>query len=201
MTIRLPPVVLRTRDRYVAAFPLWSISAGPEAEARARTWTIALAEQLAFDYPGEGYGCKRADGGRPISKDVIARQEALLLFAWDMLSGAGTGTPTLVVNPIAEDITGQIFVSVRPTNHLAGASAPPARPEVELPPYPGDHIGTQFGLVLHADYHRAGQPPNPDMEVWAFRTLYDYLHGGLSMEASLAKHRAEWCAVLGVPVP
>ena len=119
--MKLPADVLDTRDRYVVAFPLWSMPPGPAAEERARTWTLGLCSQVAYEHPGEGYGSKRADQNRPISKDALARQkDDGTLLMWDMLSGAGDGSPTLVEHPDSQDVTGQVFVEVDAYDVIAG---------------------------------------------------------------------------------
>jgi hypothetical protein len=65
----------------------------------------------------------------------------------------------------------------------------------------GDATGQQIGDVLFADYAEAGQAPNPGMGVWFWRTSYDCSQG-LAVEQSIAKHRSEWRAALGlVPEP
>ena len=73
---------------------------------------------------------KRADGGRPISKDTIAQQAGGRLYIWDLISGAGTGHGVLQVGE-REDITGQVFVVVTPTNHL-GTVGPVHPPTTDL---------------------------------------------------------------------
>ncbi|MGC4082406.1 MAG: hypothetical protein QM736_09950 [Vicinamibacterales bacterium] len=59
---------------------------------------------------------KRADPNRPISKDTLAR-----LFDGHLLicdCSARHRRPTPIENPDSQDITGQVFVEVTPTNHL-----------------------------------------------------------------------------------
>ena len=98
--MKLPAGVLATRDRYVQAFPLWTMEAGSAADDRARKWTLGLASQIVHEH-GETYGSKRADPTRPISKDAIAQVQGPYLYGWDMLTGAGSGTPKLVPIPRA----------------------------------------------------------------------------------------------------
>jgi hypothetical protein len=118
--MQLPDSVKSVRARYIAAFPIPQGSPGEGFEETARQWSIKFAEQVAFERPGEGWGMKRADPGRPISKDTIARQMDGRLHIWDLLTGTGTGAPRLNDNPESEDVTGQTFVPVAPTNHLGG---------------------------------------------------------------------------------
>lgn len=66
--------------------------------------------------------------------------------------------------------------------------------------YPGDAVWDAFGSVYEADVKRAGQTLNAQSFRWAGRTIHDDYMEGLTLEASIARHRAEWCAVLGIPV-
>jgi hypothetical protein len=137
----LPDWVLARRAAYVAKFPLWTMPAGAAAEERAREWSIGFAEQIMWEtsVAASRWGMKRADPTRPISKDTIARQIAASLFAWDNLSGAGSGSPVLVDNPDSMDITGQFFEVrpeyITPQDHL-GATVPPEPPVPPVPPDP-----------------------------------------------------------------
>jgi hypothetical protein len=124
--MQLPDAVKQVRTRFIAAFPVPQGAPGEEFEERARQWSIHFAEQVSFELPNQGWGMKRADPNRPISKDTIARQLDGRLLIWDLLTGTGTGSPRPVDNPESEDITGQVFVQVQPTNHLQNVAAPPA---------------------------------------------------------------------------
>ena len=64
--------------------------------------------------------------------------------------------------------------------------------------YPGDQQFSQIGEVLESDYREAGQKLNAGSATWFARTIWDHAHGGLTMEQSIAKHRAEWRAALGL---
>lgn len=122
--MQLPDSVKQIRARFIAAFPVPLGTPGEEFEERARQWSIKFAEQVAFDVPNQGWGMKRADPNRPISKDTISRLADGRLLIWDLLTGTGTGSPRPVDNPESEDITGQVFVQVTPTNHLKGFMGP-----------------------------------------------------------------------------
>jgi hypothetical protein len=63
------------------------------------------AEQLEFTLR-QGWGRKRADPGRPLSKDAMAIQKQGHLCGWDIVDGVKR---TLAFNE-GEDITGQVFV-------------------------------------------------------------------------------------------
>lgn len=129
--MQLPEAVKAIRTRYVAQFPIPQGQPGEAHEERCRQWSIAFAEQVAFEQ-GALWGMKRADNGRPISKDTITLYGDDYLTIWDLLTGTGTGNPRLVDDPQGEPITGQVFVRVTPTNHLAVSA--PERPAPTLPP-------------------------------------------------------------------
>lgn len=135
--MQLPDNVKAIRARYVAQRPVPQGAPGDAFEEEARQWSIAFAEQVAFELNNPLWGMKRADANRPISKDTIAfyADDDGVIRIWDLLTGTGTGSPRLNENPESEDITGQVFVPVTPTNHL-GAVTPPT-----LPPLPPADLG------------------------------------------------------------
>lgn len=171
---------------------------GPEADETARQWTIGFVRQVKFSYPDANFGCKKADDSRPISKDSIAQIHfGGIISGWDLLSGAGTGKPTLALDPDSQDITGQVFVPVTPLDTIGGGNEEPSpKPDAERQ-YPGDQFGTIIGDVLFLDYFTAGQPPNPSMGVWFLRVVYDYL-ADMPLTESIDKHRKEWRQILGL---
>lgn len=206
--MNLPDRVLETRDRFALAFPLWRVPEGTEAEVKARAWTYALAEQICYEH-GPSYGTKRADPGRPLSKDAIAWVPGILpwmpgekLWGFDMLSGAGTGSPTLVKSPEGADISDQIFVAVRPFNHLDGSSLPsptPKPPQPSVIPY-DEQKSIQFGMACNQIYNDAGIPIDPGMvSVHSSRAAWDYYVGGLTWADSFKKHVNEFRAVYRLP--
>ena len=88
-----------------------------------------------------------------------------------------------------------------PDDHERAESAP--RPPVRKP-YPGDPVWDEVGVMLFADYARAGQAPNPQMGRWFGRTIWDATEGDesglvLTVQQSIDKHRKEWRAILGLP--
>lgn len=129
--MQLPDNVKAIRARYVARFPVPQGAPGDAFEEEARQWSIAFAEQVAFELNDPLWGMKRADPNRPISKDTIAYYGDDRLLIWDLLSGTGTGRPTLNADPESQDVTGQFFVRVTPTNHLGIPPKPGPQP---LPP-------------------------------------------------------------------
>lgn len=135
----------------------------------------------ALNYKGEGPGHDPTNGNTPVTViDVIGAAGSSGAFptwqVFDNLPGPGAW--------------------VKPVN--APTPQPPIPPAPVLPPYPGDPVFDQIGVALFADYALAGQAPNPGMGRWFGRTVYDYL-AGMSMADSIAKHRAEWRQVLGLP--
>lgn len=131
--MRLPDPVLQTVLAYVAQFPVPQGVAGPDIEEACRQWSLGCAQQCAFSHPNQGWGTKRADLGRPISKDTIANNqiEAGKLLIWDLVTGAGTGQGRFVGDVAdSQDATGQTYVPVDPVNHLPVVE-PPTPP---LPP-------------------------------------------------------------------
>jgi hypothetical protein len=75
---------------------------------------------------------------------------------------------------------------------------PKAHEPKPKPGYPGDRIFDVVGIQLERDYARAGQLLNAQSATWFARVLWDHLNEGLTLEASIAKHRQGWCAVLGI---
>lgn len=121
--MKLPDPVRDIRLRYVAKFPVPQSTPGAIDEL-ARQWSIHFAEQVLFETQDARYGVKRADPGRPICKDCLARNDAGGLITWDLLEATGTGSPTLINDPDSLDIPDQVFVPVLPVNHLGSSQTP-----------------------------------------------------------------------------
>lgn len=132
---------MRVPDRVVEICrALWSRDLAEGDDDARRALTRLIAEQVAFEL-GPQWGTKRADPGRPPSKDAVAYQLVAVrdgqvvgttgLLAWDWQNGT-----TREVNPAGEmqDITGQVFIPVAPTNHLGESGAPPEVPPPVTPP-------------------------------------------------------------------
>lgn len=156
--------------------------------------TKAIAEHLAFAFPGESWGQKRADPNRPVSGDVIARKVGSTIVGYRVV-------PKPAGAPAEISLMGQVFVPVTPVDHLHGTPVPvppptPA-PTPALPPYPGDLKGIEVGKALFGDYAEAGRPLDEGSGIWFLRVSYDYL-AGMSLDAAKAKHRAAWRAALGL---
>lgn len=145
--MKLPHVVKEIRSRYLARFAV-PVGTPETIDVQARTWSLRFAQQVAFELPGQGWGMKRADPGRPIGKDTIANRTGGLK-CWDLLMGTGTGAPVLVDDPESQDISDQVFVEVEPFNWLGTVRLPPT-----LPPDVSQLEGKLDGLtnlVIHLE--------------------------------------------------
>lgn len=143
LPVKLEPSVLTVVRQFAAQYPVPSGGPNPADEAfenQCRLWTKMLAEQIAFSFPGQGFGTKNAGGGRPQSKDSLARFANGRLINYDMLGGVGTGSPTLLMDPDGVDITGQTFIPVTPINHLATVPPPVPPTQPPVPPIPPTQV-------------------------------------------------------------
>lgn len=157
---QLSAAVVELFKKWVVRFPVPTDVPGPAHEERIRKYVIRFAEQVEFSFPGEGYGVKKASAGRPIGKDTLARKYGGAFLAWDLFKGAGTGTPEPDWTPTVHDLTDskQVFVPVKPVNHL-GVSEPGPDPTPEpkpdpKPPTPKPPTGPAF---THPDQLRVGR--------------------------------------------
>lgn len=88
-----------------------------------RAWIRKAAEQMAFTVE-PSWGTKNAGGGRPPSKDALARIVGGTLCGWDIVNGNtreltfGEGAP----------LPGQAFIVVSPVNHIGGTITPTPPP-------------------------------------------------------------------------
>lgn len=82
-----------------------------------------IVETVVKRHPGEGWGWKRADPGRPLSKDAIANNVLMPghIVAWDCFDGA-TRSPVQRDSMLIDD---QVFVEVTGFDHLNGLVIPP----------------------------------------------------------------------------
>ncbi len=94
-----------------------------------RQLVMLIAQQVRFEL-GPSWGTKRADPGRPLSKDAIAqKQPDGTLLAWDLIGGASRKP---FPNPGSIDISKQVFVAVEPFDYLGvGVVVPPPPPPSE----------------------------------------------------------------------
>lgn len=116
-------------ETFASLFP---IPPAPNNDEACRDWTRRVAEQFAFTFPGEGWGHKRADSGRPPSTDVIATRSPFL--GYDLILNQGAAAQRLNDNPTALNLAGQTYIDVTPVNHIGGVVVPPP---VDPPPNTG----------------------------------------------------------------
>ena len=138
--------------------------------------------------PDTQWHVKDGGGGRPQSDDVAVSMPSR--ESWDCIPGAGSDTYRFEADAIG----------VLPADQHVYAPDPPDQdaPELEaLPPYPGDAAFDEIGMILWADYAEAGRVPDAQVGRWFGRTTYDYL-AGMTLDASIDKHRAEWRTALGL---
>ncbi len=95
-------------------------------------WLAKLAQQLRYSL-GPDYGHKRRGPGSPLSAGTFAVREGSAMQCFDILVGAGTGTPRLDVGVESMFVTDQEFVPVTPVNHLATAVPTPGRAKLAGP--------------------------------------------------------------------
>lgn len=87
---------------------------------------------------------------------------------------------------------------LKTANEILKAENTELRRHQQPHPYEQDKV-TQLGNAVAADYARAGQSLNAGSFDWYAQTITDY-HNGMPWNEALAKHRAEWCGALGIPV-
>lgn len=163
------------------------------------------------------------NGKRGDPNDLSMDAVNILCDAADSQGRTPEGLPCVVVDVIARGGALPPYTPQNPapspawsvfTDKPQGSGAhvlPGAAPEPPVPqppahtPYPGDPVWDAVGVTLFADYASAGQSPNPQMGRWFGRTIWDATEGDetgtvVTVEASIAKHRNEWRAALGLPL-
>lgn len=156
--MKLPESVLATLNRYLAKFPVPHGEPGEAIEEQVRQWTNNAVEQVVFEHPGEGWGSKRADGGRPQSKDGMANNQIVpgRLMLWDLVTGAGSGQGSYVGDgKDAEDVTGQVFIPKDGADHIGGGVSPqpptnPHEPAPNVPTSPDDNVPAPIQAFMNA---------------------------------------------------
>jgi len=156
-----------------------------------------------------GVNLKR--GGPEESIDVIALPNAsgcgdstqtyAGLELIDLVNGAEGPNPSLTWG----DVTQKTIDAGVKGGWKAGSVEPAPNPQPTYPSYEelgGDAGGVAITRQLEADYKRAGKPGlDGDCGAWQQRVSYDFLTRKVPTVAeSIAKHRPEWCAALGIPV-
>lgn len=132
--------------------------------------------------------------------------EGLPCVVIDVIAGAGSSSarPAWQVFNQAPEANGA-WVKPGAASPVPTPVPPPAPPHVcpplTYPPYPPTESDVDgAGSALFADFTAAGQPPNAQMFRFAFRVAYSWLTKEVpDLPASVAKHRKEWRALLGLP--
>ena len=150
-------------------------------------------------FPDRQWHLKKAGPTSPQSDDVATSMPSRQ--AWDCIPGAGADGYRFEADHIGVLPSGQVvYAPPVPSGSATEPPEPEPAPEPVYPPYPGDAVFDQVGVVLFADYAAAGQAPNPQMGRWFGRTIYDWLATvEPTLDASITKHRREWRAILGLP--
>jgi hypothetical protein len=128
-----------------------------------------------------------------------------LSVAVDFINGAGGSNPSIGWNVDAPRYSPSDWWD--PTTHTSTPIpvplppvCPVCPPSIAIPAYAGDEAFDAVAIMLFSDYIEGGQPPNIGMGRWYGRTIYDWIAGNTkTLNESIAKHRAEWRAALGLP--
>ena len=127
----LPTKITDLFQDWNAAFP---IPLG-QGEGAVRVWVVKFVEQVAYTYPGEGWGSKSTTLTAPMLGERISQIEPpenaiqsdpeigkTKMTSWLLVNDISgmSPTPILIDNP-EQDTTSQIFRKVLPQNHLGGA--------------------------------------------------------------------------------
>jgi hypothetical protein len=115
--MQLDPRVIAIAKQFEPGLPLdnWT-------DENRRAWTMQLIEQVVFLFPDQGWGAKRADPRRPLSKDAIALQRDGHLWAFDLVNGSTRRVNNSVTGI---QIDNQVFVAVAGKDHLGLAQPDP----------------------------------------------------------------------------
>jgi hypothetical protein len=177
-------------DQFAATFGLPALDS-----TAARVWTWNLAEQFAFSFPGEGWGTKQADATRPQSTDCICTQTPFV--GYDVIISQGSANQTLAHYPDPINLTGQIYLTVSPVDHLSDAGASGA-----TYPYPDEPTtGKAYQDRVKATYTEAGRAfPDPaDEDAFRHFMRYGYSCHEMPEPDAADKHIAELRSHLGLP--
>jgi hypothetical protein len=136
--MQLDPRVIAIAKQFEPGLPLdnWT-------DENRRAWTMQLIEQVVFQFPNEGWGAKRADPGRPLSKDAIALKREGHIWAFDLVNGSTRRVNNSVTGVLIDN---QVFVPVTGRDHL-GLAMPEPTPKPVVPVGPeGDGDEAAPGL-------------------------------------------------------
>lgn len=159
-----------------------------------------VIETVVSRCPGEGWGWKRADPGRPLSKDSIANNmiQPGHVLAWDCFDG----TSRLPVQRDSIPIDDQVFVDVVGFDHLRGVALP------TITPQPQRSGGGGAPLISTAEFFEAlqwldklyreqmGRPNGVDLEGIAAH-IYTLYIGERQRGASVADARGRVVKQIG----
>jgi hypothetical protein len=157
-----------------------------------------FAEQLAFTVD-RAWGTKNAGGGRPPSKDAVARMVGGTLCGWDIVNG----TTRELSFGHGEPLPGQEFIAVTPTNHLGGTppDPEPSNHEARIAALEAQIKAQGSGLTALADEiaalrrrsvdidervvrleQKPGLTPEQDADLAAVRAFLEALKQGLGLK-------------------
>ena len=167
---------------------------------------VALINAVAWKWRGEGWGLNAKDqgklgtryDGRKLAHDVLHHKPTNRMY--DVLIAAGAASsPTWGDLGINQNEQRPWVAPIEPRAGTIPVDPPKPEPTPKKE-YPGDGPWWSIGTVLSADYVEAGRPGlDAGSGVWFGRVVWDHLNEGLSLEASIQKHRPEWRAALGLP--
>ena len=134
-------------------------------------------------------------GSHPTSDDVTVYMPGRIAF--DCIIGAGGADYKFQASePFVLPEDQYIFVPSTPVFSIDEKPPVPSHPK---PPYPGDAIFANFGLLLEEDYKKVYSDGLDGLSaIWVGRVIWDHLNEHLTIEDSIAKHRTEWLIALGL---
>lgn len=128
-----------------AKFPTEIASANDDTR---RVFALRMAQQLAFSVSPE-WGTKKAGPGNPQTKDGVARFIGSQLCVWDVVSGSTKQLQFYDGEPIGPP---QVFIPVKPINHLGSTPPPPVEPPpTTCPPDLTAEVARLNAALTHAN--------------------------------------------------
>jgi len=106
-----------------------------QGEGAVRVWVVKFVEQVAFDFPGEGWGSKSNTLTSPVMGERLTQIEPFenaslpdpevgktKMTSWLMVNDISGMSPTPIMsNNPEQDTTNQIFRKVLAQNHIGGS--------------------------------------------------------------------------------
>ena len=158
-----------------------------------------IVETVVKRCPGEGWGWKRADPGRPLSKDAIANNllQPGHILAWDCCDGS-TRLPVQRDSMLIDD---QVFVDVVGFDHLNDVVIPLPLPQPDRPGRAASAVSTAefFEALQWLDKlyrEQMGRPNGVDLEGIAAH-IYTLYIGERQRGASVADARGRVVKQIG----